>query len=409
MFHFRSINPVLHFEQNTSTTMFSGVRNFLNRHKRKFLVTGVVVASGVFALRYAQRKLLEFQENKTREFIELTRKRSHFETTERTCNQAIMGLAPNLVDRVLKCLDTDPLLEKLRSNPADKIKLWNEVKILAFSRLTALVYVCTMLVVTLRVQFNLLGGYLYKDTISNEMIIPNEVQQDYVALVQYFLKDGIGALCAMIQSKARQVLSGYDLSQKLKLSDTEQIFWSIQMAVNSDVKDPNSRLASYVFPSDVLQTSTNQLLIQMYTETVDILENDEVSVLSTNNVSRGFSLIMDNIAGFYMKPVNGVNSNETVRPAEAINVDVSIPSTSKAALNSNHIPKYPMNGGEGIPNINKTTIPLPKLIPIINGLAKQQYNDVTKAPGISASLITFFLISDKIKTLGANVYETFSQ
>lgn len=390
--------------------MFSGVRNFLDRHKRKFLVTGVVVAGGAIALRYAQRKLLEYQECKAREFIDRTRKRQHFETTERTCNQAIMGLAPNLIDRVLKCLDTDPLLEKLRSNPDNKVELWNEVKILAFSRLTALVYVCTMLVVTLRIQFNLLGGYLYKDTISNEMIIPNEVQQNYVALIQHFLKDGIDALCDLIQGKARQVLAGYDLSQKLTLGETEQIFWSIQMAVNSDVNEPNGKLARYVFPPDVSQTSTNQLFTQMYTETVDMLDSDEVSVLSTNNVSRGFSLIMDSIADFYMKPVNGLTSNEVVRTAEAVNVDVSVPSTSKAALNANYIPQcQQVNGFDGISNISTTSIPLPKLIPVINGLAKQQFNGLTKPPGLSASLITFFLVSDKIKMLGANVYEVFSQ
>lgn len=392
--------------------MYSGVKNFLSRHKRK-LVVGGVIAGGIIAVRYAQRKLLQYQEDKTREFIDRTRRAQHFETTERTCNQAIMGLAPNLIDRILKCLDTDPLLEKLRSNPDNKIELWNDVKILVFSRLTALVYICSMLVVTLRIQFNILGGYLYKDTISNDSIIPNDVQQHYVALVQYLLKDGIETLCNMIQGKARHVLSTIDLSHKLTLAETEQIFWSIQLAVNSDAMDPNSNIAMYVFSADVTQISTNPIFNQMYTETVDMLESDEISALNTNNVSRGFSIVMDNIADFYSKPLNGVNSNALIRPA---NVDVSVPSTSKASLNANYITEIHDNGvntidanDTSITNINAVTMPLPKLIPIINGLAKQHFNSTSKPPGLSTSLVTLYLISDKIKMLGANVYEVFSQ
>lgn len=398
--------------------MFSGVRNFLNRHKRKFLVSGVVIAGGALALRYAQRKLIEYQETKAREFIERTRRTQHFEATERTCNQAIMGLAPNLIDRILKCLDTDPLLEQLRGNPDNKIELWNEVKVLAFSRLSALVYACSMLVVALRIQFNLLGGYLYKDTVNGDINISNEVQQHYVALVQHFLKDGTDVLCNLVQTKARQVLATYDLKQRLTLADTEQIFWSIQMAVNSDAGDPNSKLAVYVFPTDVTQISTNELFAKMYTETVDMLESDEISALCSNNVSRGFSIVMDNIADFYAKPVNGINNNKINGMAKIVEVtdvdDVSmvVPSTSKAALNSHPIAPDSAQNLDSIinlANINTVTIPLPKLIPIVNGLAKQQFSNTAKPQGLSTSLITLYLISDKVKMLGANVYEVFSQ
>lgn len=390
--------------------MFSGVKNFLNRHKRKFVVTGAVIAGGVLALRYAQRKLYEFQEAKAREFIERTRRTQHFETTERTCNQAIMGLAPNLIDRILRSLDTDPLLEQLRGNPDNKIELWNEVKVLAFSRLTALVYACSMLVVALRIQFNILGGYLYKDTVNGDISISNEVQQNYVALIQHFLKDGTDSLCDLIQAKARQVLGTYDLSQKLTLAETEQIFWSIQMAVNSDASDPNSTLAAYVFPMDVSQTSSNELFTKMFTETVDMLESDEISGLSSINVSRGFSIVMDSIADFYAKPINGLKTNGSAKITEVTDATTSLPSTSKAALNAtNDTDNIYGDTTESLPNINTVTIPLPKLIPIVNGLAKQQFSNSSKPPGLSTSLVTLYLISDKVKMLGANVYEVFSQ
>lgn len=393
--------------------MFAGVRNFLNRHKRKFLVSGAVIAGGVVALRYGQRKLIEYQEAKAREFIERTRRTQHFESTERTCNQAIMGLAPNLIDRILRCMDTDPLLEQLRHSPENKIDLWNEVKILAFSRLTALVYACSMLVITLRIQFNLLGGYLYKDTVGGDVLISNEVQQHYVALVQHFLKEGTDELCKLVESKVRQVLVTYDLTQKLTLADTEQIFYSIQMAVNSDARDPNSSIAWFVFPSDVSNINVDELFTKMYTETLDMLESDEISALSSTNVSRGFSIVIDSIADFYAKPVNGMKKNglkkivevtETTQSQPLTNgsTDHAEPSTSTAET---------VNGFDDhhLVNVNAVTIPLPKLIPIVNGLAKQQFSSNATPPGLSTSLVTLYLISDKIKMLGANVYEVFSQ
>ena len=41
--------------------MLSRLRGFASRHKKKFIVGGIVIVTGV-ALRYAQRKLVEYQE-----------------------------------------------------------------------------------------------------------------------------------------------------------------------------------------------------------------------------------------------------------------------------------------------------------------------------------------------------------
>lgn len=252
------------------------MKNFVNRHRRKFLIGGIVIAGGYATLRYAQRKLIEYQESKAREFFERTRRTQHFESTERTCNQAIMGLAPNLIDQILKNLDADHIVAELRNNPSEKIVLWNKLKVLAIGRLCALVYACSMLVITLRVQFNILGGYLYKDAVSNEEMVTSELQHNYVALIQHFLTDGCDELCKLIEKKVEQILNSYDLSRKLTLTETEQIFCSIQMAINSDGNDPSSHLASYVYPNELPASTSNGLFEKMYNETIDMLESNDV-------------------------------------------------------------------------------------------------------------------------------------
>lgn len=380
--------------------MFSAMKNFLHRHRRKFLIGGVVVAGGMLTLRYAQRKLIEYQETKAREFFERTRRTQHFESTERTCNQAIMGLAPNLIDQILKQMDADTIVAELRNNPSNKIVLWNKLKVLAIGRLCALVYACSMLVITLRVQFNILGGYLYKDAIANDEKITAELQQNYVALIQHFLREGCDSLCQLIEKKVEQILSTYDLSRKLTLTETEQIFCSIQMAINSDENDPSTHLASYVYPTDLPASTSDALFEKMFNETIDMLESSDVSTLNANNVSRGFSIVMDNIADFYFKPTNHTNVIENgIKPNHEINtlMELTDSETNDASTS------------ESLPNINTVSIPIPKLIPVINGLAKQQFSSTSQPPGLSTSLVTLYLISEKVKILGANTYEVFCQ
>lgn len=380
--------------------MFSAMKNFLNRHRRKFLIGGVVVAGSMLTLRYAQRKLIEYQESKAREFFERTRRTQHFDSTERTCNQAIMGLAPNLIDKILKSLDADSIVAELRNNPSNKIVLWNKLKVLAISRLCALVYACSMLVITLRIQFNVLGGYLYKDAINNDEKVTTELQHSYVALIQHFLDDGCESLCQLIEKKVEQILKSYDLSRHLTLNETEQIFCSIQMAVNSDAKDPNTHLANYVYPNDLPASTSDALFEKMFNETIDMLESNDVSTLNANNVSRGFSIVMDNIADFYFKPMNG----DIVKQNGITQNHITNTATDADECETNETPT-----NETLPNINTVSIPIPKLIPVINGLAKQHFSTANQPPGLSTSLVTLYLISEKVKILGANTYEVFCQ
>lgn len=389
--------------------MFSSLKNFVSRHRRKFVVTGVVVGGTVLALRYAQRKIIEYQQEQTRQFIERTKRSQHFESTERTCNQAIIGVATTMCQELQTKLDAEPILEQLRQKPDNKKELWQDLKILAFTRLTTLVYACSMLVVALRIQLNVLGGYLYKDTKLTKPRVSNDIQQKYLSLSQHLLNDGLDKLSQLIDIKVRQVLSGYDLKQQITLADTEQIFWSIQMAVNADAADPNSKMSEYVFP--ITTDNCNNIIISnnttsqnenvydtMYTETLDMFESDETSSLCASNVSRGFAIVMDNIADFYGSSGGLLIENN--------NMNGSVSSSSSSSSTIIAATKSDLNA---VTNINTVRMPLAKLIPVINGLASKVFDNNGRPPSLSTSLITLFMISEKVKLLGANVYEVFSQ
>jgi peroxin-3 len=282
-----------------------------------------------------------------------------------------------MTERIAKELDTSAILEKLRQNPDNKLELWDEVKIISITKIVTLVYAASMLVVTLRVQLNILGGYLYKETIvTDNKCITVDLQSMYLSLIQQLIGDGLMKLIDLVKRNVIEILKRYNLKQKLTLADTETMFWSIQMAVNNDPENPVKNLVKYVLPEEV---NGCDVLNKMYIETLDVLESPEVVDLCMSNISQGFSSVIDRVAEFYIEPTPG-------------------PSSDKSMLNAGYVA-----------NINKVEIPLAKLIPIFNGLATKTASPEDANPDLVTSLVGLYLLSDKIKTLGANVYETFCQ
>ncbi|XP_053659107.1 peroxisomal biogenesis factor 3 [Anopheles marshallii] len=375
--------------------MLSRIKDFLHRHRRKFITTGVVIGGSVFLLKWLQYKLRELQERQAKEIGEKLKRMQHYECTDRTCNQTILGMAPALSDKIVQSLQTDDILTKLRSNPDNKLELWEELRIVAFTRLITLVYGASMLAVTLRVQINILGGYLYKATVEGDngqqQAIPLEVQTAYLSLIQHFMRDGIDRLIEIIRPNVTIVMQRYKLKQQLTLADTETLLWSIEMALNNEKGNPIEDMASYTLPNPgATLASGDGALNSMFQETLDVLESVESTQVGLANVSIGFSKVMDKLADYYMTsggPNKNSNSNQNL---------------------------------ESIANINAITISLAKLIPIVNGLASKvtlpanggmvSNGLVPSLPDetdLMSSMVVHFLQSEKLRTLGANVYETF--
>lgn len=110
-------------------SVFSKIRGFFSRHRNKFIIGGALITGTVILTRYAQQKLRDWQENEAKEFLEKSRKQQHFESTERTCNQTILSLINNLNEALLLEINTEEIVAKLRSNPDDKLQLWEDLKV----------------------------------------------------------------------------------------------------------------------------------------------------------------------------------------------------------------------------------------------------------------------------------------
>lgn len=371
--------------------MFSSFRNYLNRHKKKFIVTGAVFGGLYLLTSYAQRKLREWQENEAKKFFEMTRKKQHFESTERTCNQTILSLSKIVSESILNLLNTEEIVQKLQESPDNKLALWEQMKIMIFTRICALVYALCVLQVTLRVQLNVIGGYLYRDSVhETESLIDSELQAKYLSLCHHFVGKGVEDLVKQVEKAVKRVMDPVSLKKKINLQEVEQMFWSIQTVLCTDTTDgdPVQKMVHFLVGHTDLNDAKLDTIVR---ETMDILESDEVQTITMSSVSRSFSSVIDEIANLFVtKSVPTTKNHLEVED----NYVVTNGALRLGALTNTFV------------DVNKAEMHLVKLLPVINELiTKNTCKNNTNIPDLLTQQLT---LNDKLKLLGANIYEVFS-
>ncbi|XP_058470372.1 peroxisomal biogenesis factor 3 [Solea solea] len=355
--------------------MFSSVWNFIKRHKRKFIFTGAVVGGVYFLGKYAQKKLRELQEKEATEYIAQARRQFHFESNQRTCNMTVLSMLPPLKEAIVNQLNSESLTALLKTKPANKLEIWEDLKILSFTRTLVAVYSTCMLVVLLRIQLNVIGGYLYLDNSVGKNgtapLTPPDVQQQYLSSIQHLLGDGLTELMSAVKKAVQNSLGGVSLKQSLSLLELEQqISW-----IRAEVESTSERSLSWYMLADDQEVLTDQacglteddvMTIRLLNETRDMMDSPNFSTVLDACLNRGFSRLLDNLAEFFRPP-----------PGD------SAPSSAPDCL-------------------SVVSLPLAKVVPIING----QINTICSE--IPSHFVQDLLLNDQVKEFAANVYETFS-
>ncbi|XP_066152420.1 peroxisomal biogenesis factor 3 [Euwallacea fornicatus] len=343
-------------------SVFSKIKGFLSRHRNKFVVGGIILAGSIFFTRYAQQRLRQWHEKEAIEFIERNRKQSHFESINRTCNQTVINLSTSLLEKLYQTINTDETINNLKSNPGNKLELWILLKNKLFTKAGCIIYSLVVLVITLKLQLNIVGGYLYKDPTS----VPAEVQEKYLSLCEGFLNSGVSKLAKLIEEEVVKLLQNVDFKKQMKISDLEAIFWSLQSSLGAGDGNPVNELKNYIFLDD--PPSGDDVYNNMLRDTADLLESEEVKFLIIHNINTGFVLLGDQLSEFFNQ---------------------STPNITEVAPNGE--PDQFQN-----PFMNKK--PLAKILPILNGLLSKQ--------SLPHNLMHHLITNEKLQTLCANVYES---
>jgi len=339
--------------------MFSKIREFARRHHRKFLVLGAVVGGGVFLKRFAEQKFLQWQEKEMNQLMERSRKQQHFESTERTCNLTITSVTPQLQTTLSKTLDSDSITLLLKNKAPNKKDLWEQLKIIAFSRIVSYIYSHTMLVILLRTQVNILGAYLYRanqNPSDVELELDPDVQNQFLSASSFSLSSGTEEFCQMVERVVSSQVKCLSLKDSLTLVDLERILQDIHHAVDLELEQQfNGSITGFLLPPS---ESSSTPVDKMMSETREILDSSEVKELLTSSVKMGLTCILDKLAET-MPLLTDKTSADFVHP-NAIGVYVA------------------------------------KLIPVLNNFIYQDvWNDL-------------LLRIDPLRTFGANIYESFS-
>ncbi|KAM4772350.1 peroxisomal biogenesis factor 3 isoform 2-T2 [Rhinophrynus dorsalis] len=360
--------------------------NFLKRHKKKFIFIGAV-AGGVYLLgKYAQKKIRDIQEREAAEYIAQARRQYHFESNQRTCNMTVLSMLPALRETLMQQLNSESLTSLLKTRPTNKIEIWEDLKIISFSRSIVAVYSTCMLVVLLRVQLNIIGGYIYLDNSSvgkngSALQASPEVQQQYLSSIQHLLGDGLTELITVVKQAVQRVLGSLSLKHSLSLMELEQKIKEIRSEVEeskggSDLEesDCKSLLCRYLMPDEenplIAQacglTEKDVTTIRLLNETRDMLESRDFSFVLNSCLSRGFGRLLDSIAEFFRPNEQGINQDSSMNSLSTI------------------------------------SLPLAKIIPIVNG---QIHSICSEMPN---HFVQDLLLMEQVKDFAANVYEAFS-
>lgn len=367
--------------------MFGSIWSFVKRHRRKFIFTGLIVGGSFCLGRYAHRKLREFQEKEATECLTYFRRQHHFDSNQRTCNMTVLSMLPCLRESLCKKLNSESLTNQLRLKPANKLEIWEELKIISFTRTIVAVYGCCMLVVFLRVQLNILGGYMYIDSQQNnddetsfniQPTVNADIQKRYLAGIQYVFEEGLDNLIRDVESAVKSIMAAFSLKDRVTTVTVQDIVIGVRKQIEGRPQNGyhdvvKTTLIPYMMSSsdnnEARGLSQDEIAVnRLNNETLDMIESSDFHTVMTVCLDSGFTRLVDKV-GEYFTPTASSSHPQSALADENV----------------------------------ATVLPLAKVIPIVNGLVHTVLSDSPNP------FLQDLLLKEQVKNFAANVYEAFGQ
>lgn len=283
-----------------------GFRNFLKflkRHKNKIFLAGAVASGAYYAWTSIWGKLQLNQEAKLAAAFATAKKQTHFESNQKTCNATLNSLTPVLRESIMKELDCEKISEQLKMKPTNKVYLWSELKILAFTRTLVSVYSSCILALTLRIQLNVVGGCIYaKNEEQNDQVLSREetdAQQKYLETIQFFLTTGVRELCTLVRHTVEKELLNTSLKQALTTQTLSELITKMRKGIEKSSANGTPfidyiRSTSSESAADI-STEATISLPRLISETNDILNSEDYHVVLQSAIENGFTQLSGHI------------------------------------------------------------------------------------------------------------------
>ncbi|ORX55879.1 Peroxin-3 [Piromyces finnis] len=338
------------------------IKKFVQNNRKKiFVTTGIF--GGVYLIgRFAKGKLVELQQTMaldqiTRENIKKRYQRNQFDCLTTTAN-----FLPILLEEISSTYNVEIITAKLQHtkntssqiNPEDpeqdlekiqklekktKRELWEELKIMSFTRLIASVYIINLISLFTYLQINLIGRYVYIDSVitlnhnkteSNSSTsereknlsddstkgLSTEIQAKYLAFSYYLIHVGWKELAEKVREETEKEIGPLMLNGKITFENLIEIFNKIRSNIEETASpsskskksknmNKNLNMTSYIinnekYDNDILATVTSDPKVviddelkNLLNETRDILESEDFSAVLSSCLNDSFeSLFM---------------------------------------------------------------------------------------------------------------------
>ncbi|CAN7117687.1 unnamed protein product, partial [Brassica rapa subsp. narinosa] len=219
-------------------------RSFWRKHRKKILVTTTCLGSGylLYKLYNAHTRSLadlerELADERHNDEIIKTQMKAHFENIQMIADVTTLPHAfRRLSSRIAEEIHVSSVMETLSKGkgtlvPSEKLHLWNELKILSFTRMVLSLWSVTMLSLYIRVQVNVLGRHLYIDTarglttshLLEELdLIDREEEKKFLTSADYLATNGMPSLISDMKRAVKEVLKGKQLKDVLTTRSLEE-------------------------------------------------------------------------------------------------------------------------------------------------------------------------------------------
>jgi len=338
------------------------IKTFVQNNRKKIVITGGIFGGVYLIGRFAKGKLVELQQTMaldqiTRENIKKRYQRNQFDCLTTTAN-----FLPILLEEISSTYNVEIITAKLQHtkntsaqiNPEDpeqdiekiqklekktKRELWEELKIMSFTRLIASVYIINLISLFTYLQINLIGRYVYIDSVitlnhnktesttstserekalsdDSTQGLSTEIQAKYLAFSYYLIHVGWKELAEKVREETEKEIGPLLLNGKITFENLIEIFNKIRMNVEGTAKLPTKskkykdlnkdlNMTRYIinnekYDNEILATVTNDTKVviddklkNLLNETRDILESEDFSAVLSSCLNDSFeSLFM---------------------------------------------------------------------------------------------------------------------
>jgi peroxin-3 len=358
----------------------SSVIRVARRHKKKLIFMGVLFSGGYLGLRYLQNKLEEALSfpNQDSSFLNL-KKCEHYMTIKQTSDEAIIDLMKTELVKINERLSSNDLLEQLKQKPPNKVEIWEKLKILSVSRCLSKAYSISILTLFVKVELNIIGGYLFLSNESrndfndeNPVTLSASIQQRFLLNIENFVKQGLPKMSEKIYKCCEKVFAELSLRDEISVDILNSKFDQVRNEIENDINFVNEFLLC-----DIVET---KYAIGMQLSTINKFKSDEEVLNEMNQEtceilkSSDFNLCLKSLVKFLLNELFNQLTSEMIK--EIFSSEV------------NHNEKITIS------------LPFAKLIPILDrSQVIYEYDNE----------VLYRMLDDlKLNIFGANIYEAFS-